>query len=314
MSTAPVALLALPEHDMPAWRAALEEAAAAQRVDIALRERAAPKEVAYLIWAPDGPQSDLRPFTQLRAILSVWAGVEKIIGRDDLPKGVPLCRMVEPGLTLGMRDYVVAHVMRRHIDLDAALVGPGPRWGSPVPPLAQDRRVGVLGLGELGAPCAQALAALGFRVSGWSRTPRELPGVLCLQGTQGLEALLRRSEIVVGLLPSTPETENLLDARRLAMLPRGASVINAGRGTLIDDDALIVWLDSDASANATLDVFRIEPLPADHPFRAHPRITVTPHVASATRPETAAPEIIAQIARDLQRAPLRHVVDVTRGY
>jgi glyoxylate/hydroxypyruvate reductase A len=314
MPPAPVALLALPQDDRAAWRAALDAAASAARIGIDLREDADPAEVAYLIWAPDGPQSDLRPFTGLRAILSVWAGVEKIVGRSDLPKGVPLCRMVEPGLTLGMRDYVVAHVMRRHMDIDATLAGPGPRWGEPVPPLARDRLIGVLGLGELGAPCAQALAALGFRVSGWSRSARELTGVVCLHGAEGLEALLRTAEILVCLLPATPETENLLDARRLALLPRGASIINAGRGGLIDDDALLSALDSEAVANATLDVFRVEPLPTEHPFRAHPRVTVTPHVASATRPETAAPEIMAQIARDLRGEPLRHVVDVARGY
>jgi glyoxylate/hydroxypyruvate reductase A len=314
MAAAPIALLALPEDGRAAWRAALSGAAAAQGVAIDLREGADPAAVAYLIWAPDGPQGDLRPFTGLRAILSVWAGVEKIVGRPDLPPGVPLCRMVEPGLTLGMRDYVVAHVMRRHMDLDATLRGPGPRWGEPIPPLARDRRVGVLGLGELGGACATALAGLGFDVAGWSRGPRALAGVRCLNGADGLDALLARSEILVGLLPATPQTENLLDAARLARLPRGASVVNAGRGGLFDDRALLAALDSGALAQATLDVFRVEPLPEDHPFRAHPRITVTPHVASATRPSTAAPEIIAQIARDLRGEPLRHVVDMVRGY
>lgn len=314
MNAAPIALLALPEDDRPAWRAALAAAAAAQGVAVDLREDADPAAVSYLVWAPDGPQGDLRPFTGLRAILSVWAGVEKIVGRPDLPPGVPLCRMVEPGLTLGMRDYVVAHVMRHHMDLDAALAGPGPRWGEPIPPLARDRRIGVLGLGELGRACATALAGLGFDVAGWSRGPRALAGVRCLHGADGLAAILARSDILVGLLPATPETENLLDASRLSRLPRGACVVNAGRGTLIDDDALMDALDSGALSRATLDVFRVEPLPENHPFRAHPRITVTPHVASATRPSTAAPEIVAQIARDMRGDPLRHVVDISRGY
>jgi glyoxylate/hydroxypyruvate reductase A len=314
MTDRPIALMALPSEDLPPWSAALLRAASAQGVAVDLRAQADPATVDYLIWAPDGPASDLRPFTRLKAILSVWAGVEKIVGRPDLPPGAPLCRMVEPGLTLGMRDYVVAHVMRRHMDLDAALAGPGPRWGEPVPPLARDRRVAVLGLGEIGGPCARALAGLGFAVTGWSRTARQVAGVDCRHGADALDGVLRGAEIVVGLLPATPATEALLDARRLSLLAHGASVINAGRGGLIDDAALLAALDSGALANATLDVFRVEPLPTDHPFRAHPRVTVTPHVASATRPATAAPEIMAQIARGERNEPLRHVVDPSRGY
>jgi glyoxylate/hydroxypyruvate reductase A len=183
-----------------------------------------------------------------------------------------------------------------------------------VPPLARDRTVGVLGLGELGGVAAKALAALDFRVMGWSRAPKSIPGVDCRTGPEGLRAVLAAAEILVCLLPATAATETLLDAAALAALPPKASLINAGRGGLIDDAALLAALDARRLSNATLDVFRVEPLPADHPYRRHPRMTVTPHIASATRPETAAPAILAQLGRLVRGEPLLHVVDRRRGH
>ena len=310
-------LLTVEAADRAPWRAALLAGAAALGLPMTLHDDPAavdPATVDCLVFAHAGPVQDFRPYVRLRAILSIWAGVEKALAMPGLPEGVPLTRMVEPGLVWGMRDYVVGHVMRRHLDLDAALAGPGPVWGEPVPPLARDRTVGVLGLGALGGVAARALAALDFRVLGWSRTAKAIPGVDCRTGPEGLCAVLAAAEILVCLLPATPATEGLLDAAALALLPCGASLINAGRGALIDDAALLAALDAGRLANATLDVFRVEPLPADHPFRRHARVTVTPHVASATRPETAAPEILAQIARLARGEPLIHVVDRRRGY
>ncbi len=310
-------LLTVEETDRAPWREALQAGAAAEGVRFTLHDDPAavdPGAVDALVFAHAGPVRDFRPYTGLRAILSIWAGVEKALALPGLPADVPLTRMVEPGLVWGMRDYVVGHVMRRHLDLDAALAGPGPLWGEPVPPLARDRTVGVLGMGELGGVAARALAALDFRVMGWSRTPKAIPGVDCRAGPEGLRAVLAAAEILVCLLPATPETANLIDAAALAAMPRGASLINAGRGQLIDDAALLAALDEGRLANATLDVFRIEPLPADHPFRRHPRVTVTPHVASATRPETAAPAILSQIRRLARGEPLVHVVDRRQGY
>jgi hypothetical protein len=156
------------------------------------------------------------------------------------------------------------------------------RAGS-APPLARDRTVAVLGLGVLGAACAQALASLNFRVLGWSRSPKSIDGVETAHGADGLDATLRQAAIVVLLLPDTPATENTLNARTLALLPKGAVIVNPGRGPLIDDDALLAALDSGQVGHATLDVFRTEPLPAEHPYWAHPKVTVTPHIASETR-------------------------------
>ncbi len=312
----PVVMLAVKPAIEEEWRRALLEAAqdAAAALDLRLPAEADPAEVRYLVFGASGPVKDLRPFTGLRAILSIWAGVEQILANPTLPAAVPLCRMVEPGLTEGMTDYVVTHVMRHHMELDRRLAQGGRAWMDWFPPLSRNRRVGVLGLGVLGADAAHMLAGLRFDVAGWSRTPKQLEGVACHWGPEGLDAVLRRSEILVCLLPRTEATVDLLDAHALAKLPRGARLINAGRGELIDDAALLDALDRGALDHATLDVFRTEPLPRDHPFHAHPKVTVTPHVASATRPETAAQTIIAQIARAERGDAPEHVVDRRAGY
>jgi glyoxylate/hydroxypyruvate reductase A len=223
--------------------------------------------------------------------------------------------MVDAGLTRGMSEWVAGHVLRYHLGIDTYILGQDGIWRNGiVPPLARDRTVGVLGLGELGRAVAATLAALGFDVRGWSRRPRELPGIATHAGEAGLTDVLRAADILVLLLPATPDTTNLMDTARLALLPEGARLINAGRGTLIDDDALIAALDSGWLAHATLDVFRAEPLPPEHPFWAHPRVTVTPHVASETRPETASEAIARNIARGEAGKPFLHVVDRGTGY
>jgi glyoxylate/hydroxypyruvate reductase A len=174
--------------------------------------------------------------------------------------------------------------------------------------------VTVLGLGELGSACARTLASLNFPVTGWSRTPRDIPGITCLSGEDGLARALSTARILILLLPRTPATENLIDARRLALLPRGAVILNPGRGALIDDGALLAALDDGRVGHATLDVFRQEPLPPDHPFWAHPRVTVTPHIAADTRPGSASRVIAANIRRAEAGEPLLHRVDRARGY
>jgi len=172
----------------------------------------------------------------------------------------------------------------------------------------------VLGLGALGQACATTLAELGFDVTGWSRSAKTVPGIKCLSGDAGLREALASAEIVVLLLPFTPQTENILNAETLALLPRGAVVINPGRGPLIDDDALLAALDSGHISHATLDVFRMEPLPKDHPFWAHPNITVTPHIAADTRPSTAAKVIAENIRRNEAGEALLYLVDRGAGY
>ena len=313
----PAVLLSVAENIRANWTEALNDWAAREGQPIRLFVAPEPHDPAamdYMVFSTSGPVQDFAPYSGLKLIQNIWAGVEKVLTMPSLPEAIPFARMVEQGMTLGMRDYIVAHVMRYHAEIDTVIHGIGGGWTAPVPPLARDRRVGVLGLGTLGGTVAAALVALGFQVLGWSRSPRDLPGVETHAGEGGLAAVLGRADILVCLLPRTKATENLLDARRLALLPQGARIVNAGRGELIDDAALLAALDSGHLAHATLDVFRQEPLPQDHPFRTHPKITVTPHIASVTRPETAAETVIAQIRRGIAGEPFAHVVDRARGY
>ncbi|MEM9146570.1 MAG: glyoxylate/hydroxypyruvate reductase A [Pseudomonadota bacterium] len=271
-------------------------------------------EVDYVIYSGNGPLKDLTPYPNLRAILNLWAGVEEVL-THPMPEDVPLVRMIEPGLTLGMIDYVVAHTLRHHMQLDQFIGRDATReWELDAPPLARDRTVGILGLGALGQECGKALAGLGFRVLGWSRSRKDAGPVESHAGEAGLDVVLARSEILVLLLPQTPDTTGILGASAIARMPRGACVINAGRGPLIDDPALIAALDRGHLAHATLDVFDTEPLPSDHAFWDHPKVTVTPHIASITRAETASDALVANIARDLAGEPMIGVVDRAIGY
>ena len=277
-----------------------------------LVQDAPPERVDYIVYAPSAALQDFTPYRRCKAVLSLWAGVERIVGNTTLTQ--PLCRMVDPGLTEGMVEWVVGHTLRHHLGMDRHIVNPGHVWDPTCPPLARERPVTVLGLGALGTACAQALVALNFPVTGWSRTPRSVPSVRCLSGEAGLAQALRGAQVVVTLLPRTPETENTLNAERLALLVPGAVVLNPGRGALIDDAALIEALDRGQIGHATLDVFRVEPLPRDHPFWSHPRVTVTPHIAADTRPSSAARVLAENIRRGEAGEPFVHLVDRARGY
>ncbi|NRB17524.1 MAG: glyoxylate/hydroxypyruvate reductase A [Rhodobacteraceae bacterium] len=280
-------------------------------LDVDLRVDHAPDSVDYIIYAPNGPLSDFTPYSRCKSVHSLWAGVEKIIGNASLT--MPLCRMVDPGLTAGMVEWVTGHVLRYHLDIDRAILQQD-QWEPKVPPLAMERPVTILGQGALGQACASALAQLGFPVTGWSRAPKLIEGITCRHGAEGLVRALTRAEIVVLLLPDTPATENTLNAQTLAQLPKGARIINPGRGPLIDDAALLDALDSGHIAHATLDVFRIEPLPSDHPYWAHPKVTVTPHIAAETRTITSAQVIAENIRRGEAAEPYLHLVDRDLGY
>ncbi|SDX42153.1 2-hydroxyacid dehydrogenase [Roseicitreum antarcticum] len=294
------------------YRAPLIDALDAAGLNAVLTREADPETVDYIVYAPGSALTDFSPFTRCCAVLNLWAGVERIVGNPTLHQ--PLCRMVDPALTQGMVEYVTGHVLRYHLGLDDHITRQDGVWRPEAPPLASQRQVAMLGLGALGQTCARALAGLGFAVDGWARTARTVPGVTCHAGPEGLQNVLSRAEIVVTLLPRTPGTENLLDADRLSLLPRGARLINPGRGHLIDDDALLAVLDSGQVAHATLDVFRMEPLPAEHPFWAHPRVTVTPHIAAETRPHSAAQVIVDNIVRGQAGQPFVHRVDPATGY
>ncbi|MEC7259173.1 MAG: glyoxylate/hydroxypyruvate reductase A [Pseudomonadota bacterium] len=305
-------LFAAKEERWPTYEPHLRRALDDNGLNYDLRRDFAPEEVDYIVYAPNSNVQDFMPFTRLKAVLNLWAGVEGITRNDTLK--VPLARMVDDGLTRGMIEWVTGHVLRHHLGMDAYIVNPDHKWNLIVPPLAQDRSVAILGLGALGRACAETLVGLGFNVSGWSRSPKDIPGVTCHHGEDGLMDTLSKAEILVLLLPDTPATENTLNAETLAALPRGAVILNPGRGPLIDDAALVAALDSGQVGHATLDTFRIEPLPADDPYWAHPKVTVTPHCASETRPDSASRIIAENIARGETGQPFLYLVDRDSGY
>ncbi len=273
-----------------------------------------PADIEFaLVWAQK--EGALKRYPNLRAIFSLGAGVEHILRDQDLPAGVPIVRLVDAQLTRDMTEYVLAWVLYYHRDhhryraLQAAR-----EWRALPPVAAADRRVGILGLGELGRASATALAGLGFRVRGWSRTAKEIEGVTCFHGAGGLGDFLEEAEILVCLLLLTPETRRIVDGALLAALPAGACFVNAARGGHVVAADLVAALDSGHVAAATLDVFEPEPLPADDPLWSHPGVTVTPHVASITNPGTAAAEIAEDIRRIRAGGAARHVVDPAKGY
>lgn len=295
------------------YQAPLLGAFAKVDLNVHLSRDHAPEDVDYIIFAPNGPVRDFRPYTRTKAVMGLWAGVETIVNNETLTQ--PLCRLVDDSLTDGMVEWVTGHTLRHHLGMDRHILGQDGVWrDDSFPPLAKDRPVTILGIGALGAACGQALHCLGFPVTAWSRSRKSLSNLRCLSGEDGLRAALTGAQIVILLLPQTPRTANILNADRLSLLARGAFIINPGRGPLIDDDALLAALDSGQVAHATLDVFRTEPLPADHPYWSHPHVTVTPHIASTTRPETAAEVIAGNILRGERGAPFLYQVDRTRGY
>lgn len=267
-----------------------------------------PASFDAIIYAPGGEIEDLSPYRNARLVQSLWAGVERIVTNPTLTQ--PLARMVDPGLTESMAEYCTGWAMRAHLQMDGYAQDGVWRNGE-VPPLARDRKITVLGMGVLGGATAQMLQGIGFDVAGYSPSGRGPEGVAVLTD---LPQALSRAQILIALLPDTAGTRDLLNAENLARLPRGATIINPGRGTLIDDQALIAALDQGHLAHAVLDVFRIEPLPGTHPFWSHPQITVTPHIAAETRPGTAAKLVAENLRRAMAGDLILHLVDRQKGY
>jgi glyoxylate/hydroxypyruvate reductase len=269
-------------------------------------------EVA-LAWQP--PAGALAALPKLRVVHALGAGVEELLADPGLAGGVPVIRLVDPWMTRAMGEYVQLQVLRLHRqDLAYRAQQDARLWRELTQPNAEERRVGILGLGVLGIEAALRLKVQGFDVAAWSRRERRQKGLACFSGRDGLAAIAARSDILVCLLPLTAETENILDARLFAALPDGAAVINCGRGAHLVEDDLVAALDSGKLSAAVLDVFQVEPLPADNPLWRHPRVLVTPHAAAATNPRTAAPIIAAALDAVARGRRPANLVDRARGY
>ncbi len=289
------------------WRAAFADAGLAV---VTAADAPDPAAVEYVAaWAP--PPGLFARFAKLKAVFALGAGVDRFLGRDDLPASVPLLRLEDAGMAAQMLDYALFSVLWFQRDFD--LYARRAEWRPEAARAAAETRVGVLGLGMLGGAVARGLASRGYDVAGWRRAPggSDLP---VFSGGDGLRALLARSDVVISVLPATAETRGLLDAGSLALLPPGAAVVNVGRGDAIVTEDLLAALDSGRLRGAVLDVFAAEPLPADSPLWTHPKVLVTPHVAAVTPPGPAARQVAANLARLAAGRPPTGLVDRRRGY
>jgi glyoxylate/hydroxypyruvate reductase A len=264
------------------------------------------------------PPGSLRDLPNLRLIQSLWAGVDRLLDDPSVPAGVPLARMVDPQMNAAMAETVHWAVLGVHRGyLDCIQAQRERQWRAVPVRRCDELQVAVLGMGQMGRAAARRLVASGYRVRGWHRAqvPEEaLAGVEVDCGAAALERLCARSHVVVNLLPLTPATRALFDAAAFARMRPGASFVNLARGAHVVDRDLIAALDCGQLRHAVLDVFATEPLASDHPYWAHPAVTVLPHIAAPTDPRSAS----AIAARNIQalRAgrPLQHLVDRARGY
>lgn len=266
-----------------------------------------------LVWQPE-PRL-LSGLPNLKLIVCLGAGVDAIIGEPTFPRHLPVVRLVDPYMTAAMSEYVVFQVLRLHRqDFVYSAQQRAAEWREHPQKNAAERPVGILGFGTLGQDAGTKLKALGFDVAGWSRSAKHVAGIPTYAGVDGLGAILARSEILVSLLPQTRDTEGLLGASAFACLPRGAALVNAGRGRTLVEADLLAALESGQLSGAVLDVFQTEPLPPGHPFWRHPRIVVTPHIAADTHPATAIAAVVTALREFEAGLPLTNRVDLERGY
>ncbi|OYR13082.1 2-hydroxyacid dehydrogenase [Brucella thiophenivorans] len=271
-----------------------------------------PNEIRYLIsWvAPD----EIARYSNLEVLFSIGAGVDQF-KPGTVPEHVKLVRMVEDGIIRMMQEYVAMGVLTLHREAIAYREQQkNEEWRAFATPQASERRVGFLGLGMLAQASIERLLPFQFPLSGWSRSRKDIAGVECFYGEGQFASFLRQTDILICLLPLTDETRGILNADLFALLPKGARLLHTGRGPQLDQNALIEALDSGHLSAAMCDVTDPEPLPAGHPLWSHPKVLITPHIASVTQPHTAAKSVIENIQRHLAGEELIGLIDRTLGY
>ena len=268
-------------------------------------------EVAACWDSPPGVYQDM---PNLKLVHSIAAGVDNVVAGQEL-RGLPVCRVVDPMLAEGMWQFVLWGVLYFHRKLDQALASQRRReWLRPAQTPASACRVGVMGLGELGGLVAGRLPQLGYTVSGWARSPREIPGVAVYSGEAGYEDFLANCDVLVCLLPLTAQTRGILGRRTFDALPQGAALIHCGRGEHLAQADLLAALDSGRLRGAVVDVFAQEPLPPDNPLWEHPGMVVTPHMATMAAFDVVVAQVLHNIGRLREGRPLLNAVDIDRGY
>ncbi|MEY3612209.1 MAG: Glyoxylate/hydroxypyruvate reductase [Pseudomonadota bacterium] len=285
---------ALPQADVSAWRPG------------------APQADHAIVWAP--PQQFIDEQARLQTLFNIGAGVDALL-QLQLPTQLRVVRLDDAGMSVQMAEYVCHAVIRHFRELDAyesdTQAG---RWSFRKPRRRADFPVGVMGLGVLGQRVAQALQVFEFPVNGYSRSPKDLPGIRCFSGPEGLADFLATTRVLVNLMPLTPETENMLNTRTLSQLQPGGYLINVARGKHVVEQDLLDLIDQGHLAGAVLDVFRTEPLPAEHAFWQHPKITLTPHTSARTLREESLAQIVGKIEALQRGDPINGIVDHHRGY
>ena len=312
-------LFVLPTWPVAVWTAAMRKVAPGLDIRVWPDAMGKIEDIEYVAaWLP--PSDVVRGLPNLKAIFSLGAGVDAILRDPTLPKGVPIVRVNDPDLTGRMTEYVVLHVLLHHRQQRRIDENQKRRvWDSFATHAAGDLAVGIMGLGVMGRDSAERLRDLGFRVAGWSRARKHIEGVHCYAGPAEFDSFLRRTDVLVSLLPATTDTDGIINRRTIGKLSRrgpfGAPIIiNAGRGRQQVAADILAALDAGELHAATLDVFAVEPLPAESPLWDHPKVTVTPHCAADSDPEVICAYVLRQMERHGRGQPLENLVDVARGY
>lgn len=307
-------LVFISNYDDPvAWKAALEAAWPALNVHIWPDVGDACDIDFALVWKPS--KGVLRRFHNLKLIVNLGAGIDAIAADETLPRHVPIARLIDQGQIDMMTQYVVMSVLRHHRNVvDFERARRERTWRYIHPKEARECRVGIMGLGHMGSEAALALKAMDFDVVGWSRGGRAVPGIETFGGDDGLKKFLPGLDVLVAMLPGTPETKGLIDRDFMMRMPQGVKFVNAGRGSTVVEADLIQLLRSGHVAEATLDVFEAEPLPPESPLWDMDQVLITPHLAGCTVPRTAALNVVENCRRVLAGEAPENVIDLARGY
>lgn len=273
-----------------------------------------PLDVDYVLaWKPS--PGVIKRFPNIKAILSLGAGIDGITCDPELPTNKPVARLVDTSLTQGMTHYIVYWTIHHHRDMDKYQAFEASKTWTQLPQaIAANRKVGILGLGELGTAAGRALSSLHFDVAGWSRSEKKIDGITSYFGVDGLSDFLARSEILICLLPLTDATTGIINSKLLNQLPKNAVFINCARGGHVVDDDLLAALDQGHLSKVVLDVFNTEPLPSDHPYWDHPKVTMTPHIAALTAPHSGAGYVAENIRRIERGEVPMNLIDLANGY
>jgi len=306
-------LLIAPDRDMSPWANALKDED--PNIDIEIWPEVEDKKKVHFAVSWNQPKHVLDQYPNLKAVSSLGAGADHLLEDQALPKSVDICRIVSPSLIQQMQEYVLGAVIniQRNFVHYIRQKDHG-KWQAHNHPLAKDLGVGIMGLGELGQPVATQLAQVGYKVLGWSRSEKKIPNTTTFAGTGELPAFLQQTQVLVCLLPLTPETKDILDLDFFKQLKKPAWIINVARGEHLVDEDLIYALDSNILQGAWLDAFTEEPLPDKHAFWNRKNIIITPHIASITKPKEVATQIIDNYKRALSGMELNYRVDREKGY